>query len=143
MKPANILVGADERGKLADFDISVDSGTRATQKYLLTTRRCIGWTVGFEAPELVQTGSTAASDMFALGQTLRALREACTNADTATSAADVDGLVALLTADAAMDRPSADAAAAHAFFKPLLEFRREQASPCCIFDSLLGPRAAL
>ena len=26
VKPANILVGLDERGKLADFDISVDSG---------------------------------------------------------------------------------------------------------------------
>jgi len=26
VKPANILVGPDERGKLADFDISVDSG---------------------------------------------------------------------------------------------------------------------
>jgi serine/threonine protein kinase len=26
VKPANILVGIDERGKLADFDISVDSG---------------------------------------------------------------------------------------------------------------------
>ena len=26
IKPANILVGPGERGKLADFDISVDSG---------------------------------------------------------------------------------------------------------------------
>ena len=92
-----------------------------------------GYTPGFEAPELLQTGrSTSASDMFALGQTVAVLSNACTDGDSVGSAAEVADLVRVLTADAAKDRPSADVAAAHAFFKPLLEFRREQTSECCI-----------
>ena len=92
----------------------------------------VGWTAGFEAPELQLTGSTAATDMFALGKTAAELRDACIDEESATSTADVDALVRVLTANAAKDRPSADAAAAHAFFKPLLAFRREQVSKCCI-----------
>jgi hypothetical protein len=92
-----------------------------------------GYTRGFEAPELSQTGrSTPASDMFALGKTVAELRAACTDADSAASAAEVADFERVLTADAAEDRPSADAAGAHAFFKPLFEFRREQTSKCCI-----------
>jgi len=132
IKPPNILVGPRERGKLADFDISVASETRTTQQYLVTTRVRVGWTANFEAPELPQTGSTAASDMFALGRTVAELLEACTDADGASSRGDVDEFVRVLTADSAEDRPSADAAAAHVFFKPLLAFRVEQASVCCI-----------
>jgi len=132
IKPPNILVGPGERGKLADFDISVDSRIRTTQQYLVTTRVRVGWTAGFEAPELQQTGSTAATDMFALGKTLSQLREWCIDEESATSAGDVDALVRVLTANAGAQRPSADAAANHAFFKPLLAFRREQTSNCCI-----------
>ncbi|KAJ1496096.1 hypothetical protein T484DRAFT_2757674 [Baffinella frigidus] len=91
-----------------------------------------GYTPGFEAPELLQTGSTPASDMFALGKTVEELCDACTEGGSAASAAEVADLVRVLTADAAKDRPSADVAAADAFFKPLLEFRREQTSNCCI-----------
>ncbi|KAJ1471677.1 hypothetical protein T484DRAFT_3500749 [Baffinella frigidus] len=96
-----------------------------------------GHTPGFEAPELPQTGSTPASDMFALGKTVKELCDACTEGGSAASAAEVADLVRVLTADAAKDRPSADAAAAHAFFKPLLDFRREQTSECCICMDLV------
>jgi hypothetical protein len=92
-----------------------------------------GYTPGFEAPELLQTGrSTPASDMFALGKTVEELCNACTEGGSVASAAEVADLVRVLTADAAKDRPSADVAAADAFFKPLLDFRREQTSVCCI-----------
>jgi hypothetical protein len=102
------------------------------QQYLATTRMVVGGTGGFEAPELLSTGSTPASDMFALGKTVAALSVACNDGASAASAAEVADLVRELTADAAKDRPSADAAAAHAFFKPLLAFRREQTFECCI-----------
>jgi len=70
--------------------------------------------------------------MFALGKTVAELLTACIDGDSATSAAEVADLVRVLTAEGATDRPRADAAAAHAFFKPLLAFRREQKSECCI-----------
>ena len=125
------MVGADERGKLADFDISVDSRIRTTQKFLVSTYRG-GWTAGFDAPELRDTGlNTAASDMFAYGKTVSLLGSACSEGGGALSS-DVTDLVRLLTVEAADERPSADAAAAHAFFQPLLEVQRAQASACCI-----------
>ena len=111
VKPSNILIGPGGRGVLADFDIAVDSGARTTQQYLATTRHRVGWTPGFEAPELAEKGSTAATDVFALGRTVAALRDKCfaalrdecTEAERAASAAstaEVDAFVAALTARA-------------------------------------------
>jgi hypothetical protein len=51
VKPANILVAASCRGRLADFDISVDYATR-TSKLFATTR--VAYTAGYDAPELVR-----------------------------------------------------------------------------------------
>ena len=45
----NILVAANSRGRLADFDISVDTVTRTSSVYAATR---VGFTAGFEAPEL-------------------------------------------------------------------------------------------
>jgi len=133
VKPANILVGPGGRGVLADFDIAVDSGARTTQQYhLATTRHRVGWTPGFEAPELAETGSTAATDVFALGQTVAALRDKCVEAERAASAAEVDAFVAALTAREPEARPSADEAGQHAFFRALLEQRAEQVSECAV-----------
>jgi len=42
VKPANILVGPDERGKLADFDISVDSGILSALRAVAAVRRLSG-----------------------------------------------------------------------------------------------------
>jgi hypothetical protein len=79
---ANILIGPGGRGVLAGFDIAVDiavdSGVRTTEQYLVTTRHrvgWVGWTPGFEAPELAETGSTAATEVFALGRTVAVLRD--------------------------------------------------------------------
>ena len=141
VKPANILVaqnGHGVRGKLADFDIAIDSGTRTTFAFLSVSRPA-GGTRGFEAPELNAPGSvcTPASDMFALGVTVRELSAACTDAKRAESAGEVGALVEALTATNAGTRPSAAAAAAaergapRAFFGPLLEARPEELLECC------------
>jgi hypothetical protein len=132
VKPSNILIGPGGRGVLADFDIAVDSGARTTQQYLATTRHRVGWTPGFEAPELAETGSSAAADVFALGRTVAALRDKCVEAERAASAAEVDAFVAALTAREPEVRPSADEAGQHAFYRALLEQRAEQVSECVV-----------
>jgi DNA-binding IclR family transcriptional regulator len=91
-------------------DMAVDSGVRTTEQYLATTRH-----------ELAETGSTAATDVFALDRTVAALRDKCfaalrdecteaERAASAASAAEVDAFVAALTAREPEARPSADEA---------------------------------
>ncbi len=50
VKPQNILIAANCRGRLADFDISVDHTTRTTR--LAATK--VGYTASFDAPELAR-----------------------------------------------------------------------------------------
>ncbi len=52
VKPANILVASQCRGRLADFDISLDSATRTAST--LRTNIRVGYTQGFDAPELAR-----------------------------------------------------------------------------------------
>ena len=54
VKPANILVDSRERGRLGDFDISIDTNTRTSAANISTTMRAtaVGMTVDFAAPEL-------------------------------------------------------------------------------------------
>lgn len=49
VKPPNILVAANCRGRLADFDISVDYATRTSTRFAGTK---VAYTAGFDAPEL-------------------------------------------------------------------------------------------
>ena len=49
VKPPNILIAANCRARLADFDISVDYTTRTSTKFAGTK---VGYTAGFDAPEL-------------------------------------------------------------------------------------------
>ncbi len=51
VKPANILVAPSYRGRLADFDISVDSATRMSTRFATTK---LAFTPGFDAPELAR-----------------------------------------------------------------------------------------
>jgi hypothetical protein len=84
VKPQNILIGADERARLADFDISVDLKTRVSARYAKQrSTTAVGYTVGYEAPELLQSGASPATDMFAFGQTLygNCVKQACLAAD--------------------------------------------------------------
>ncbi|EKX48771.1 hypothetical protein GUITHDRAFT_68431, partial [Guillardia theta CCMP2712] len=66
VKPANILIGSDFRGRLVDYDISVDLSQRTRSLYD-TEMRSVAMTVGFEAPELMQTGCTYATDVWSFG----------------------------------------------------------------------------
>ena len=60
VKPPNILIASDERARLADFDISVDLKTRVSVRYAKSKTTCVGYTPGFEAPELLTQGASAA-----------------------------------------------------------------------------------
>jgi len=132
VKPDNILVGPNERGVLADFDCSVDSNTRTTQLYLAAPPGVVAESPGFGAPELRHPGAlnTKKADVFALGRSVKVLREKCADAESAESLQETDDFVDALTAAAPGDRPSADEATRHDFFRPVLEHRAEQASEC-------------
>merc|ERR1712137_1451727 len=69
IKPANILIEASGSARLADFDVSVDASTRTSDAVRRATAMGVG-TLGFIAPEVVQTGATFASDMFSIGATI-------------------------------------------------------------------------
>ena len=73
IKPSNVLLRDEEcrSAVLADFDVSHDSASRTTTSVQMGTR---DWT----SPELHVRGAraTTASDMYACGLVLRALRKA-------------------------------------------------------------------
>jgi len=151
MRPGSILVAHSAcgvRGRLAGLGAAADAAARAPPG-------------AFVAPELRRAGGgggTPASDMFALGATVRALAAACTAeyapaaasqepAGARASAAEVEAFVAALTAPDPTARPSAAAAAAaeagapRAFFGPLLAARPAEAPRecCCCFDDHVRP----
>ena len=70
---ANILIGADGTVRLADFNISVDTRTRTSAKFVTASRTVVGYTPGFDAPELMRTGATVQTDMYAFGKTLESV----------------------------------------------------------------------
>jgi len=82
VKPANILVDSRERGRLSDFDISIDTNERtAGHKHTLgghttctATMRATqdAWTENFAAPELMADKmATKYTDIFAYGKTVQ------------------------------------------------------------------------
>lgn len=84
VKPANVLVDARSRAKLADFGIARAGGSGDTA--LTGTGQFIG-TVQYLAPEIaLGQPATPASDMYALGATLYALVEGRSPLDTGSAA---------------------------------------------------------
>jgi len=84
VKPANILVDGRERGRLSDFDISLDTKERTSAARIIrkttTTMRvtALGMTSDFAEPELQASGqATKHTDMFAYGQTVTCLQDHC------------------------------------------------------------------
>jgi serine/threonine protein kinase len=80
IKPANILVDSRERGRLADFDISIDTKLRTAYvtKAMTMQATALGMTDDFAAPELKESNqATRQTDMFAFGTTLSCLRTYC------------------------------------------------------------------
>ena len=77
VKSANILVDGRERGRLADFDISIDSKERTSADRVIgkttTTMKATaqGMTMGFAVPVLQTSNqATKQTDMFAYGKTV-------------------------------------------------------------------------
>lgn len=93
VKPANVLVDGRERGRLADFDISIDSKNRTSAARVLRKSTVVataqGMTPDFAAPELRASGqATRRTDMFAYGKTVDGVRGQCEPGDAADDAAN-------------------------------------------------------
>ena len=162
IKPANILVDARERGRLADFDVSVDTGQRTSAAWMTSVSTAAatarGFTAGFQAPELAAAGrATRATDMFALGRTVEAVRLRCEPDPSGAVQQEALGsplrrvaerargqtsaLVQALTAAEPCRRPNAEDAAKMAFFVVLEDVCQREARACLLCE--LGGDGAL
>jgi len=123
IKPGNILLDARGVARLGDFDVSVDSGTRTSAARAHATMTQVGFTPGFAAPELLRSGATAATDLFALGATIM---------ETAPQSPERDLLVKSLQAPEPMSRFSAQQVLQEPFFAPVFSWAKDERRSCCI-----------
>jgi len=153
VKPANILVDSRERGRLGDFDISIDTNTRTSAANISTTMRAtaVGMTVDFAAPELQASGkATKYSDVYAYGKTVLCVRNYCEPMpqDDGGEAADhsdrargqTNAIIAALTSENPKDRPSTKTAIQMPFFAILKDVSR-RAMKTCLFCEINGDDA--
>uniref|UniRef100_A0A7S1MF13 Protein kinase domain-containing protein n=1 Tax=Alexandrium catenella TaxID=2925 RepID=A0A7S1MF13_ALECA len=123
VKPGNILMDKKGFARLGDFDVSVDSNTRTSAARAHATMTQVGFTPGFAAPELLRTGASPASDIFALGATI---------AEVAPRSEDRDILLQRLQALDPMARPRAPQVLQDPFFAPVFAWARDERRACCI-----------
>lgn len=123
IKPGNILLDSRGVARLGDFDISVDSSTRTSAARAHATMTQVGFTPGFAAPELLRSGSSAATDMFALGATVM---------ETAPQSPERDVLVKSLQAHDPMMRPTAQQVLQEPYFAPVFSWAKDERRKCCI-----------
>jgi hypothetical protein len=116
VKPANVLISNQGSARLADFDVSVEIGTRVT--YAATR---VGFTAGFDAPELCKTGATTKTDMFAFGVTVKVI-----------DAADSGDLVKMLCDADHAKRSSAADTLQHDYFAPAIRWEQGEQRQCCV-----------
>ena len=142
VKPANILVCVLERGRLADFDISIDTRMRTSAAWITRTIR--GFTQGFQAPELAESGrASKATDIFAFGRTVAAVMDFCepsadtnsplpgqTGAECKDARGQTGQTIARFTAHDPNDRPSAEEAADLPFFLVLSKISTRETKMC-------------
>jgi len=123
IKPGNILL--DRRGiaRLGDFDISVDSNVRTSAARAQATMTSVGFTPGFAAPELLRTGASPASDVFALGATIK---------EVAPPSPERDALLQRMQALDPFARPVAQQILQDPFFAPAFAWARDERRLCCI-----------
>eukprot|EP00929_Paragymnodinium_shiwhaense_P066224 TRINITY_DN33192_c0_g1_i2.p1 TRINITY_DN33192_c0_g1~~TRINITY_DN33192_c0_g1_i2.p1 ORF type:complete len:1248 (-),score=333.73 TRINITY_DN33192_c0_g1_i2:377-4120(-) len=124
VKPGNILL--DRRGvaRLGDFDISVDSDTRTSAARIQATSTQVGFTPGFAAPEILRTGASFASDLYALGATI---------AEVAPRTEERDELLKKLQAQEPRERPtSAQLVLQDPYFSPVFAWAQDERRSCCI-----------
>jgi len=145
IKPANILVDSRERGRLSDFDISVDTKDRTTGAHFKATMRATQkfWTEDFAAPELkAEQKATQHTDVFAYGKTVNwvHLNGRCEPTATETDPHKTRGatveLVTALTSVEAKSRPSATDATQFVFFTILDRKLNLAQCGCCLADQI-------
>jgi len=149
IKPANILVDSRERGRLSDFDISMDTQERtAGHKRTLgghttctVTMRATqdAWTEHFAAPELmVDRMATKHTDMFAYGKTVQWVHSKgrcepnAAEQDPHQTRGQTAKLVAALTAKEPTNRPSALETIEQTLFTVLRAVNREETRECAL-----------
>ena len=123
LKPANVLIGLDGWAYLADFNISVDTATRTSTQFA-TQMTSIGYTQGFDAPELLKTGATIKTDMFAFGKTIEAVLLEMN--------AEARDLADQLCSTLPEGRPTATEALRHPFFAPVRAWQKDERRICCV-----------
>lgn len=115
------------RPHIADYDISQDGATRAIRQ--AQTRATRMGTDGFIAPEIEAGGVvSAAADLYSLGRTV----EAVVPDEPPRRPEPLKDLIAQLTRAEPEARPSAEQAARHEYFAPLLAGRFEGVGTCVI-----------
>ena len=146
VKPPNILVDDRERGRLADFDISIDTKERTSSRAIMTmTMRAtaLGMTIDFAAPELKSSNqATKHTDMFAYGKTVQCLQEHCEPGAQEAFHDRARGQTAALVKDLTLDDPKSRPAAKHVIerspFFAILNDVRTRDSRVCLLCEMMG-----
>jgi len=146
IKPDNILVDDRERGRLADFDISIDTQNRTSaahvMKNMINTTVCataLGMTTNFAAPELQASGQASKhTDVFAFGKTVEFVNfngHCDPKADDPHEAHDqTNPFVQSLISELPSTRPSAKEATNFPFFTILAEARKKVTKTCLLCE---------
>ena len=131
IKPQNILIDRDYNAYLGDLDISVDmAGRRCSTQRIKATRNAVGFTHGFDAPEIMD-GATKKTDMFAFGMTLKVLDD-YSDAVKEAKGAQRDSLWKKLTDVAHKKRPSASECLNDPFFEACIDRQPPESTAVCV-----------
>jgi hypothetical protein len=139
VKPTNILVDDMEHGRVSDFDISINTKERTSDRASMTMSMratALGMTIDFAAPELKSSGqATKHTDMFAYGKTVLCVQVYCEpggqDAGDDKARGQTAELVRGMTSENPNSRPSAkDVIERSSFFAILKEVRIKVPSVC-------------
>ena len=143
VKPANILVDSRERGRLADFDISLDTTERTkasnVTRMMSRSSMCatfLGGTLDFVAPEVMETKqATRRTDMYSFGKTVDIVNRYCNPDDDVPcfkmARDQTEEFVNALTSKDPKARPSAVEAISMPFFASKTIIRRSCEATMC------------
>jgi serine/threonine protein kinase len=145
VKPQNILVDFRERGRLADFDISIDTSKRVSTSWR-TSQTSLGFTLGYQAPELsIEGRANEKTDMYAFGKTIESLLSNCNPKESQEASESSAGqgriielcsqtkdLIQALLKEDPGERPCANKAMNEPFFATLNGMCRVEAKICLL-----------
>jgi hypothetical protein len=147
VKPPNILVDDRERGRLADFDISIDTKERTSGRVIAREMTmcatALGMTFDFAAPELQSSKqATKHTDMFAYGKTVHCLQGHCEPGPQEDFYDKARGHTAALVEDLTLEDPKRRSSAKHVIerspFFAILNDVRMRASKVCLLCDMNG-----